>query len=77
MKWNGLGLEELWRTRKIDGYIIDYQTKSEAMQIKPGEEDELYIGLVINSGTMEQLLSDTSTVVIYPFVFEMPEEQNK
>jgi len=77
LKWNGLGLEELWRTRKIDGYVVDYQAKSEVMQIKQGDEDELFIGLVLNSGALESLLKDTSTVVIYPFEFEMPGEKNQ
>ena len=73
LKWNGLGLEEMWRTRKIDGYVVDYQVKSQTMKLKEGEEDELFIGVVLNSGTFETLAGDESTMVIYPFVFEAPE----
>lgn len=75
LKWNGLGLEEMWRTRKIDGYVVDYQVKSQSMKIKEGEEDELFIGVVLNSGTFEALTSDQSTVVIYPFEFEAPQSK--
>lgn len=72
LKWNGLGLEELWRTRKLDGYVVDYQAKSQTKKLKAGEEDELFIGVILNSGTFEALTSDQSTVVIYPFEFEAP-----
>jgi TolB-like protein len=73
LKWNGLGMEEMWRTRKIDGYVVDYQVKSQIMKLAEGAEDELFIGVVLNSGTFESLTSDESTVVIYPFEFEAPE----
>ncbi|NOX81008.1 MAG: VCBS repeat-containing protein [Deltaproteobacteria bacterium] len=69
LKWNGLGLEEMWRTRKIDGYVVDYQAKSQVMKLQPGVADELFIGVVLNSGTLESLLGDQSTVVMYPFDF--------
>jgi TolB-like protein len=75
LKWNGLGLEEMWRTRKIDGYVVDYQVKSRNMKLTEGEEDELFIGVVLNSGTFEALTSDESTVVIYPFEFEAVESK--
>ncbi|MDW7771314.1 MAG: VCBS repeat-containing protein [Desulfobulbaceae bacterium] len=77
LKWNGIGLEEIWRTRKIDGYVIEYEVKSSALELKSDVEDELFIGLVLNSGTFESLLSNKSTVVIYPFEFEMPEQDNQ
>lgn len=73
LKWNGLGLEEMWRTRKIDSYVVDYQVKSHAEKLAQGETDELFIGLVLNAGTFDSLLGDQSTVVIYPFEFEKPE----
>ncbi len=69
LKWNGLGLEEMWRTRKIDGYVVDYQAKSQVMKLKPGVADELFIGVVLNSGILDSLLGDRSTVVMYPFDF--------
>jgi TolB-like protein len=75
LKWNGLGLEEMWRTRKIDGYVVDYQVKSQTMKLAKEAEDELFIGVVLNSGTFEALASDESTVVIYPFEFEAPKSK--
>jgi len=74
LKWNGLGLEELWRTRKIDGYVVDYQVTSNVMKDGPDSEDEMFIGLVLNAGTLDSLTGDKATVVIYPFQFEMPED---
>jgi hypothetical protein len=75
LKWSGLGLEELWRTRKIDGYVVDYQVNLPAGKKESGAESELFIGVVLNSGTLEALTSDESTVVIYPFEFEQPESK--
>ena len=77
LRWNGLGLEELWRSRKIDGYPVDYQVKSKGLKNIPKAEDELFIGLILNSGALDSLLSDKATVVIYPFEFEMSEEKNQ
>jgi TolB-like protein len=76
LRWNGLGLEEMWRTRKIDGYVVDYQVKSLAAA-KPAADDmdELFIGVVLNTGTLESLTGSQSTVVIYPFEFEEPESR--
>ncbi len=73
LKWNGLGLEEMWRTRKIDGYVVDYQVKSHAVKVDRDQGDELFIGIILNSGTFDSLLGDMSTVVMYPFDFEQPE----
>jgi len=75
LRWNGLGLEELWRTRKIDGYVVDYQVKSLVSKLDSATADELFIGVVLNSGTFDSLLGDQSTVVIYPFAFEQPAKQ--
>lgn len=72
LKWNGLGLEELWKTRKIDGYIINYQVKSLAMENADIPEDELFIGMMLNTGTLNPFGGEQSTVVIYPFNFEKP-----
>ena len=71
LKWNGIGLEELWRTRKIDGYVIDYQVKSQVLKVGPENEDEMFVGLILNAGTFDSLVGDKSTVVIYPFQFEI------
>ena len=76
LKWNGIGLEEMWRTRKIDGYVINYQVKSLAMGSENITDDELFIGLMLNTGSYNPFSSDQATVVIYPFDFEMPEPES-
>ena len=53
--------------------MVDYQVKSHAKKLAKDENDELFIGVVLNSGTFDSLLGDQSTVVIYPFEFEAPE----
>ncbi|MCL7486962.1 MAG: FG-GAP-like repeat-containing protein [Desulfobulbaceae bacterium] len=73
LKWNGIGLEEMWRTRKIDGYVINYQVKSLAMSSEDITDDELFIGLMLNTGSYNPFSSDQATVVIYPFDFELSE----
>ena len=74
LKWNGIGLEELWRTRKIDGYVVDYQVKSLAMKSGTVQDDELFVGIVLNTGgSLNPISKDQSTVVIYPFNFEVQE----
>jgi TolB-like protein len=66
MKWNGLGLEEIWQTKRIDGYVVDYELESEHLKTEDGE-DRLYVGVVTQGGIMNMLSSDTSTLLIYPF----------
>lgn len=66
MRWNGLGLEEIWQTKRIDGYVVDYELESEHMKTEDGE-DRLYVGVVTQGGVMNMLTGDTSTLLIYPF----------
>jgi len=73
LKWNGLGLEEMWRTRKISGYVVDYQVKSQVKKLGEGEHDEMFVGVILNAGTLDALTGDVSTVIIYPFEFEKVE----
>ncbi|MGW8161522.1 MAG: FG-GAP repeat domain-containing protein, partial [Desulfobulbales bacterium] len=75
LKWNGLGLEEMWRTRKIEGYVVDYQVKSQVMKLGSEDMDEMFIGVILNAGTLESLMGDQSTIVIYPFEFEQTESK--
>jgi hypothetical protein len=55
------------------GYVVDYQVKSLAMKSATVTDDELFIGMVLNTGSFNPISSDQSTVVIYPFDFEQPE----
>ncbi len=66
MKWNGLGMEEIWQTKRIDGYVVDYDLESEHMETADGE-DRLFVGVVTQSGIMDVLTNDSSTLLIYPF----------
>ncbi len=66
MKWNGLGMEEIWQTKRIDGYVVDYGLESEHMETADGE-DRLFVGVVTQSGMMNVLTNDNSTVLVYPF----------
>ncbi|MDA3834044.1 MAG: VCBS repeat-containing protein [Spirochaetales bacterium] len=69
LSWTGIGLTELWRTQKIDGYVASYDFIKEPGSTKA----ELYVGLIINSGWMDMLSAQDSTVLIYPFEIPTPE----
>lgn len=65
LTWNGISLSELWRTRKIDGYIADYQ-------LKPNAENtgaDLLVGLVLQRGGISFLASKESTILTYQVDF--------
>ncbi|MDI6777119.1 MAG: FG-GAP-like repeat-containing protein [Syntrophales bacterium] len=46
LEWDGLGLAENWRTRKINGYAADYQLKD----IDNDGQDEIVLALVLSGG---------------------------
>ena len=61
LSWNGIGLTELWRTRKIDGYISDYLFQSASDQLNA----ELVVGVVLGGMTMDLLAELRSTLLTY------------
>lgn len=61
LSWNGLGLTELWRTRKIDGYISDYLFRPDADR----KTAELVVGVVLGGVSMELLEEQRSTLLTY------------
>ncbi|MGW8160659.1 MAG: FG-GAP-like repeat-containing protein [Desulfobulbales bacterium] len=61
--WNGIGLAELWHTRKIDGYVVDYQLVQQ--QAQQGEIPVLYAGVVLHGGSFDIFTSKESTVLMY------------
>ncbi len=67
MKWNGLGLEEIWQTKRIDGYVVDYELESGHTD-SAGEKDRLFVGVVTQGGFLDMISGDDSTLLIYPFV---------
>lgn len=74
LTWNGIGLTELWRTRKIDGYVADYDLGPTAKVTETDKEGkahevemaELYVGLVLRNGGINILDDASSTVLTYP-----------
>lgn len=72
MKWNGAGLQELWRTRKIDGYLVDYDARSYHLPLKHGVE-ELYVGVVMQASFGDILTPDESMLLVYPLQFKAGE----
>ena len=58
LEWDGLGMVENWRTRKINGYVADYQFKD----IDNDGENEIVLALVLSTvGTVK----DRSVIVAY------------
>ncbi|MGD1154133.1 MAG: hypothetical protein ABR911_14820, partial [Syntrophales bacterium] len=58
LEWDGLGLVENWRTRKISGYVADYQLKD----IDNDGQKEIVLALVLSVGAS---ISDQSVIVSY------------
>jgi len=58
LEWDGLGLLENWRTRKINGYVCDYAFKD----IDNDGQNEIVLALVLSTGVSVQ---NRSTLVAY------------
>jgi hypothetical protein len=60
--WNGIALGEIWRTKKIDGYIPDFQFLP-----VPGMENRasLFVGLVLSTGWTSSFTGGESTMLLY------------
>ena len=67
LEWDGLGLVENWRTRKISGYVADYQLKD----IDNDGQKEIVLALVLSTGGS---LSDRSVIVSYKMAAQQPEQ---
>ncbi len=65
LEWDGLGLVENWRTRKISGYVADYQLKD----IDNDGQKEIVLALVLSVGAS---MSNQSVIVSY----KMSPQQN-
>lgn len=64
LEWDGLGMAENWRTKKINGYVADYCFKDIDNDGKP----EIVLALVKSVGAA---ISDRSVIVVYEL--EMPQ----
>jgi TolB-like protein len=58
LEWDGLGMAENWRTKKINGYVADYVFKDIDNDGKP----ELVLALVLSVGSS---IRDKSVIVFY------------
>ncbi len=58
LEWDGIGLVENWKTRKISGYVADYQLKD----IDNDGQKEIVLALVLSVGGE---VSDRSVIVSY------------
>ena len=73
LKWNGVGLQELWRTRKVGGYVVDYDARSHHLPLKDGVE-QLYVGVVSQGSFGDVLTADESMLLVYPLQFKAQEQ---
>ena len=58
LEWDGLGLMEKWKTKKINGYVADYQFKD----IDNDGQKEIVLALALASG---QFVTNSSVIVVY------------
>jgi hypothetical protein len=62
LSWNGIALGEIWQTKKIDGYIPDFQF----LQLNDQENRaKLYVGLVLSTDWTSYFTSGESTMLMY------------
>ena len=73
LTWNGISMTELWYTKKVDGYLTDYQFKT-------GPEDtgraQLYVSLVLPSGVTLSSARE-STVLMYDLILDKEEQESE
>jgi len=65
VEWDGIGLLENWKTRKINGYVADYQIKD----IDNDGQDEIVMAIVLSVGAT---LKTNSVVVAYKLTAQKP-----
>ncbi len=70
MEWDGLGLVENWRTRKINGYVADYQFKD----VDNDGEKEIVMALVLSTG---RAFGEKSVFVAYKMSAPQPVQTPK
>ena len=70
--WNGIGMSELWHTRKLDGYVATYQLVKDKQN---SNKAVLYVGLIMQTGWMDVFSAKESTVLIYQLDFSNQDQQ--
>ncbi len=63
LSWNGVGLDVLWRTRRIDGFITDIALRNAAGG--SGADKVLYASLIMPTGMMDLFSKATSSVLTF------------
>ena len=76
LSWDGAGMNEIWRTRRIDGYIADIQlgpdlsVAGEDGQTQSGAE--LFAGVVLGSDGLSIQATAESSIFVYPLEYRAP-----
>ena len=70
LSWDGAGLMENWRTRRINGYVADYQFRD----IDNDGENEIVLALVLSTGPS---LTGRSVIVSYKIQAQQTTESVK
>ena len=75
MSWNGIALAQIWQTKKIDGYIPDFQFLP-----LPDQQNraKIFVGLVLSTGWTSSFTGGESTILMYDVDLagkQPPEEQ--
>lgn len=72
LRWDGSGMNEVWRTRRISGYLADLQLGPD-LELPPQEEGaqakkgaELFVGVVLRSDGFNILAGSESAIYVYP-----------
>jgi hypothetical protein len=68
LSWDGLGLAENWRTRKISGYVSDFAIAD----FDNDNQDELVIAVVMNKG-VSVISKAKSTIIGYDLTVKAPQ----
>ncbi|MGV8080468.1 MAG: FG-GAP-like repeat-containing protein [Syntrophales bacterium] len=71
IEWDGIGMVENWRTRKINGYVADYQYKD----VDNDGENEIVMALVLSTGMS---FGETSVLAAYkmtPVATQIPQAE--
>ncbi len=68
LEWDGMGLVENWRTKKITGYVADYQFKD----IDNDGDHEVVLALVLSTG-----VSTKGRSVIVSYTLKKPMEESR
>ncbi|MEW6427455.1 MAG: FG-GAP-like repeat-containing protein [Thermodesulfobacteriota bacterium] len=73
LSWNGVGLDVLWRTRRVDGYVTALQTRKPAGN--EAQEMNLYGMLILPTGAMDIVSEAKSTLLTFQVdIAKAPEE---